>query len=66
MEEDINPQLILFSDEKLFLIRSKKKNMCWAGIIDGTVLLLYWFQDDNESPTTVSSERYRAKLEDIL
>ena len=46
--------------------QGQKKIMCWAGIIDGTVLSLHWFQDDNESPTTVNSERYRAMLEDLM
>ena len=40
--------------------------MCWSGIIDGTVLSLHWFQDDNESPTTDNNEIYRAMFENLM
>jgi inhibitor of nuclear factor kappa-B kinase subunit alpha len=90
-EEEIDPQMIIFTDEKWFYMNSapnrqnsrywstknpyvyeecynqgKAKIMCWTGIVDGKVLPIFWFENEDGSPASVNRERYLSVLKEIL
>jgi hypothetical protein len=39
-----------------------EKVMAWVGLIDGKILPVYWFQNENGSPISVNGEAYRNML----